>query len=148
MSCAVHLQQLWADNFIVYFKAHSYHFNVEGSNFVSDHALFSEVYKYLHSEHDRLGEQIRQFDKPVLTSMQSLLDAGTLDEAKAKRQTSAAMFSDLDSDLGQLLVVAQSTYELAGKDNEGGLENLLGEYMMNVSKLRWKLKAVLGKSIK
>ena len=148
MSCVVPLQQLWADNFLVYFKAHSMHFNVEGDSFVSDHAMFSEVYEYLYTEHDRIGEQIRQFDKPVLVSLKSMIAASSIDELSVKTCTNTAMFSNLVEDLGQLMATAQSVYELAGKDKGGGLENLLGEYIMNVSKLKWKLKAILGKSIK
>jgi len=145
---AISLQQLWADNFIVYFKAHSYHFNTEGATFASDHALFGEVYGYLYSEHDRLGEQIRQFDKPVLVSLSDVLKASSIEEAQPKTMTTAAMMSTLAVDLDDLMVAGQSVLDLAEKEKQGGLENLLGEYLMNISKLKWKLRATLGKSIK
>ena len=57
------LTQLFADNFVTYFKSHSYHFNVDGPMFAQDHELLNEIYDFLWAQHDMLGEQIRQMDK-------------------------------------------------------------------------------------
>ena len=38
---------LVADNFLVYYKAHTFHLNVTGPNFAQYHELFGEIYDKL-----------------------------------------------------------------------------------------------------
>jgi len=53
------LNVLLADMFVMYFKAHSYHWNVEGMFFSQYHAFFGELYEELHDAIDPTAEHIR-----------------------------------------------------------------------------------------
>ena len=51
-----------ANTFAMYFKAHSYHWNIEGRNFSEYHGFFGSMYEELHDAIDPMAEQIRAID--------------------------------------------------------------------------------------
>jgi len=142
MSCQTKLCNLIADNFISYFKTHVYHFNITGAEFPQYHALFSEVYEYLFDHHDSLSEQLRQMDVKVPGSLEMYLK-DTLISPNAKEQRASDMLSATCKLLEVLHETAQKLYEEAGTEGHGALETYIGDYMMGVSKLKWKVKSCL-----
>jgi starvation-inducible DNA-binding protein len=139
------LRCLYADNFVTYYKAHGFHFNVQGATFAQDHALLNEIYDFLYEQHDMLGEQIRQLDKPAPSSLKAILSVSEIKECTESDYPSKEMFYELIEDFDVLLRNGQWLYENA---SIGGLETLVGDYLKELSKLQWKLKASVGKSIK
>jgi starvation-inducible DNA-binding protein len=142
------LTQLYADNFVTYYKSHGYHFNVEGSTFAQDHALLEEIYDFLWAQHDMLGEQIRQMDKAVPCSLKDVLKMTEIIECDSPQKTSKEMFTWLNKDFDCLIEYAQTLYDDADLSSQGGLATLIGDYLKDLSKLNWKVKATLGKSFK
>ena len=140
------LRCLYADNFVTYYKAHGFHFNVEGNTFSQDHALLGEIYDYLYSQHDMLGEQIRQLDKPAPSSLKAILGISEITETASANVSSRNMFESLLDDFDLLMRNGQWLYKASGECDCGGLETLIGDYLKDLSKLRWKVKATLGKS--
>jgi starvation-inducible DNA-binding protein len=53
------LKQLLASNFAYYLKAHYFHWNVEGSDFVQYHTYFGDLYGELWGAVDTIAEHIR-----------------------------------------------------------------------------------------
>jgi len=140
------LRNLFADNFVVYYKSHGYHFNVEGPTFVQDHGLLNEIYDFLWAQHDMLGEQIRQMDKPAPSSLKAILDISEVNECLKIGEPSKTMFTELSDDFDTLLRNAQWLFDNSSEC--GGLNTLIGDYMRDLSKLHWKVKATLGRSMK
>lgn len=48
-----------ANTFVMYFKAQSYHWNVEGKNFSEMHTFFGGIYEDLYGAVDPMAEEIR-----------------------------------------------------------------------------------------
>lgn len=142
------LRSLYADNFVTYYKTHAFHFNVEGATFSQDHGLFGEIYDFLWAEHDNIGEQIRQQDKPVTVNLKTVLELSSISETSPAFKSNAEMLTELEKDVVSLLSVAQEVYEQAGAQCMGGLETYIGDYLKDLSKLHWKIKATLKRSIK
>jgi len=142
------LRCLFADNFVTYYKSHGYHFNVEGNTFAQDHELLNEIYDFLWAQHDMLGEQIRQLDKPAPSSLKAILSISEVTEAVSVNLSSRSMFENLVEDFDLLMRNGQWLYDAADENDLGGLSTLVGDYLKDLSKLRWKLKATLGRSIK
>lgn len=142
------LNQLFADNFVTYFKSHSYHFNVEGVTFAQDHELLNEIYDFLWAQHDMLGEQIRQMDKGVPCSLKEILSMTDITECDTPKKPSKEMFTWLNQDFDDLIEDAQELYDAADMQSYGGLATLVGDYIKDLSKLNWKVKATIGKSFK
>ena len=139
---------LFCDNFVVYYKSHGYHFNVEGNTFAQDHALLEEIYDFLWEQHDVFGEQLRQMDKPAPTSLKSILTGSSIKECTELGESSKIMFLELSQDFESLMGSAQELYDEADMNACGGLATMLGDYLKALSKLNWKLKASIGKSFK
>ena len=137
------LQNLFADNFVVYFKSHIYHFNVVGPTFAQDHTLFQEVYEYLWEQHDIIGELIRQTDQLIKIELPEIADASAISDKKYA-MTRDIMFTDLIVDIEQLIKYGETCYEMAGNTGLGGVETALGDYLKGLGKLRWKLIASKG----
>jgi len=142
------LMQLFADNFVTYFKSHTYHFNVQGVTFSQDHALLQEIYEFLHDQHDGIGEQIRQQEKGTPCSLKELLKMTDIVECDSPEKPSEEMFKWLNQDFDCLIECAQKLYDEADMQGYGGLATFTGDYIRDLSKLNWKVKATLGKSFK
>jgi len=142
------LTQLYADNFVTYYKSHGYHFNVDGVMFAQDHALLEEIYDFLWEQHDMLGEQIRQMDKGVLCSLKEILNVTNIKECDNAKKPSKEMFTWLNQDFDSLIEEAQELYDDADMQSCGGLATLIGDYIKDLSKFNWKVKATIGKSFK
>jgi len=72
------LMDLYGSNFIVYFKSHVFHFNVQSGTFSQDHALLEEIYDFLWEQHDVLGELIRQQSIPVPVCLNDMIDLSSI----------------------------------------------------------------------
>jgi starvation-inducible DNA-binding protein len=139
------LRKLYADNFTTYYKSHGFHFNVQGTMFSQDHGLLEEIYQFLWDQHDTIGEQIRQLDKAVLPSLADILDLTNIVECKKGKESSKEMFNELQQDFDTIMEVGQVIFEKS--NSYGGLNTLIGDYLKGLSKLNWKVKATLGRSI-
>ncbi len=147
-SLITQLTELYANNFVTYYKSHGYHFNVEGPMFAQDHALLEEIYDFLWAQHDMLGEQIRQMDKGVPCSLKEVLGMTEIVECDSAKKPSKEMFTWLNEDFDCLIEYAQQLYDDADMQSYGGLATLIGDYIKDLSKLNWKVKATIGKSFK
>ncbi len=143
MSCQTKLSNLIADNFLAYFNAHVYHFNVVGPDFVQYHKLFSQVYEYLFDNHDSLSEQLRQMKVKVPGDLKDYLSDSVVCPC-AKETTVKSMLTNTSKDLGVILTSSQKLYEEAGTEGHGALETFIGDYMTGISKLKWKVDSCLS----
>lgn len=66
------LQQVFRDNFVVYYRAHVAHVNTRGRNFYSDHRLLGKIYQHLQANTDVLAELLRTLDSFMPTSLDSI----------------------------------------------------------------------------
>ena len=148
LALATQLQKLWADNFLVYFKSHVFHFNIQGSTFESDHKFFRKLYEFLFAMHDTIGEQIRQLDKPVLVSLSQLIEASSMDEAEPSMKEAKVMYAEIIGDLEDIIITAQHVYDTAEENGCAGCSTMLGDYLSELGKFSWMAKATIGRSIR
>ena len=69
-----------ANTFFMYFKAHTYHWNVEGLNFNDYHGYFGGLYEELFDAVDPLAEHIRTAGGYAPVSVAALMSGKTIDE--------------------------------------------------------------------
>ena len=75
------LQQVLADTSVLYFKTHSFHWNVEGPHFKGLHDMFEEQYTDLWNFTDECAERIRALGGYGPNSFKELLQYASLQEA-------------------------------------------------------------------
>ena len=57
------LKIVMANTYAMYFKAHGFHWNVEGKDFSQFHDFFSGIYQELFAAVDTIAEEIRALDE-------------------------------------------------------------------------------------
>lgn len=135
------LREVLADTFVMYFKAHSYHWNVEGPDFAQYHEFLGNLYEEVHGAVDTIAEHIRAMDYYAPTSLSSLLDNTKINE-QAGVKAGVEMIKDLASDNNMVLASLYVAYQLAEENTELGLANFLQDRIDIHQKHGWMLKAI------
>ena len=68
------LKRVQADTFALYAKAHYYHWNVEGPDFVQYHDFLGKLYEELHDAVDVIAEEVRALDSYAPGAHRMLMD--------------------------------------------------------------------------
>lgn len=136
------LGQVLADIYILYFKTHSFHWNVEGANFKALHELFEEQYTELWAATDEIAERIRALDAYAPVSWQEMVKNGTLQEA-GQLPDSEGMIKQLADD--NLAIVEQSIMPALHAAEEAGDEatvDMMVARTQTHEKVAWMLKSI------
>ena len=123
-SLQLSLQKTLADVFTMYFKAHTFHWNVEGPNFSQYHDLLGDIYEEVYGSIDLLGEQIRQIDAYTPTSLKQLLDLTVVSEEETVMPALQMIKSLMDTN-SMVLASLMLSYRDADNASELGLANFL-----------------------
>ena len=136
------LKQVMADNFVFYFKAHSFHWNVEGPNFPQYHDFLSDVYTNAFGAVDRIAEEIRALGEYAPMSLDELVNTSSISENKSA-QDAMSMFRILSEDNQKVLGGLLATQRMAEAANQVGLANYLQDLYDSHKKLAWMLNSIL-----
>lgn len=137
------LKIVLADTFTMYFRTHSYHWNVIGPNFSEYHEFFGELYGELHGAVDVIAEQIRAVNSFAPSSLDRLKELTRIEEADTI-PAADRMFQVLINDNNIVLDSLKQAYDLADKNEELGLANFLQDRMDIHKKHGWMLRATAG----
>jgi starvation-inducible DNA-binding protein len=141
-SLQLSLQKTLADVFTMYFKAHTFHWNVEGPDFSQYHDLLGNIYEEVYGSIDLLGEQIRQIDAYTPTSLKQLLDLTVVSEEETVMPALQMIKSLMDTN-SMVLASLMLSYRDADNASELGLANFLQDRITAHQKHAWMLKATL-----
>ena len=141
MNSSLILKQLLANMFIMYFKSHSYHWNIEGSNFKQYHDFFGDLYSSLHASVDTIAEQIRALDVYAPISLEDLYSAKTISEDIAKPVGPKEMFNNLLIVNGEVLKSLKVLFDTASTEDNQGLADFASGLLDTHAKHAWMLKS-------
>jgi starvation-inducible DNA-binding protein len=130
-----------ANTFVMYFKAHSYHWNIEGIEFSQYHEFFGDLYNELFAAADPIAEEIRALDAYAPISLMEMYNYKTIDEDTTRRILLSDMLSELQNSNNKVLESLNKGYELANTSKELGLANFLQDRMDVHKKHGWMLRA-------
>lgn len=136
------MKKILADEFAFYFKAHSAHWNVEGSNFPQYHKFFDDLYNGSFAALDPIAEQIRALGAFAPVSLSEIVSAKTLTEFAAPT-TAKEMISSLLNDNNKIISGLTVGYRLAEQSGEVGLSNFLQDQIDKHKKTGWMLTSTL-----
>ena len=135
-----YLRECLANTFIMYFKAHQLHWNIEGPNFPQYHEFLGNLYEELHGAVDPIAEQIRTLDQYAPTSIAAMLAMGAVVENLFNGQP-REMFTTLNNDNNILLLTLTKAYEKAEELGQLGIANFLQDRLTAHEKHGWMLRA-------
>ena len=139
---AAALKIVLANTFVMYFRAHSYHWNVEGPNFNDYHGYFGGLYDEIYGAVDPIAEHIRAIDKYAPISIADLYDAKTIAEDGTLITSTQQMFANLVSSNNEVIASLNKAQELAVYAKQQGLANFLQDRLDVHAKHGWQLRSL------
>jgi starvation-inducible DNA-binding protein len=135
------LKIVMANTYAMYFKAHGFHWNVEGKDFSQYHRFFSKLYEELFDAIDTVAEQIRALDEYAPYNMTELASITTIKESNIYGVDVSGMLADLNDANASVIEALNSAHKLADAENNRGLLNLLEERLDVHAKHGWMIRA-------
>lgn len=130
----------FASTFSFYLKAHNFHWNVEGSDFLEYHDLFGKIYEEVYSSVDDFAEKIRTTQTYMpgsYTQLSMLTEIKDETNLLSKEEMVRELFIDNES----MNTVLKYAYDLAEEVGEHGFSNFLAERLDAHRKHGWMLRA-------
>ena len=131
-----------ANTFVMYFKAHSYHWNIEGPNFSDYHGYFGGLYEELHDAVDPMAEHIRAIDQYAPFSIEDMFNAKTFSEDTNVVSSTKQMFLNLIDANDAVIESLNKAFDIATYSKKQGLCNFLADRLDVHAKHGWQLKAL------
>jgi starvation-inducible DNA-binding protein len=132
-----------SNTFMMYFRAHSYHWNVEGPNFSEYHKYLGKLYEELHDAVDPLAEELRALDQYAPISLTELYSFKIVMEDISKPEDARMMMANLLSDNNVVLEALNRTFKLANEYNKQGLADFIAGRIDVQEKHGWMLRSYL-----
>lgn len=136
------LKVLLADNITLKLKAHGYHWNVEGDDFVQFHKLFLDIYEDYDQATDTYAEWLRKLDAYAPFKLSRFIE---LNEVGEPDVTSDPMMMSADLLMANDMVTSKlrDAFDLATSQREQALANFFAERMDMHQRWHWMLSVSL-----
>jgi starvation-inducible DNA-binding protein len=131
-----------ANTFMMYFKAHSHHWNVVGTDFAQHHEFFGDLYEEVFGAVDSISEQLRQLKVKSPKTLSELYQYKTVNEGNVA-ETTPEMFQDLLIANAGVLESLNKAMELAESHREMGLANHMQDRIEAHKKHEWMIRSHL-----
>jgi starvation-inducible DNA-binding protein len=135
------LKTTLADTFVLYFKAHSYHWNIEGPDFAQYHKFTGKFYEDVFGSVDSIAELIRTMDAYAPTSLARLQALTQMDEEE-NILTAKEMLVKLRQDNDKYLAQLMKAYNEAETASEIGVSNHIQDRIQAHEKHAWMLRSI------
>lgn len=136
------LNNVLANSFVMYFKAHSHHWNVVGMEFSQLHSFFGDLYEELHGAVDGIAEEIRSIDQAAPRTLSEMYQYKTINEGNIAL-TAQEMLEDLLIANGGVTESLNKAMEIALSVNDQGLADFLAGRIDTHKKHGWMIRSHL-----
>lgn len=139
---ATAMARVLGDTFVLYTKAHNFHWNVEGPKFFALHEMFEAQYTELATAMDDIAERIRALDEyapgttAALTALASVTETDAQLSAEDMVTATVTDYETICATITEALKVAQD----AGDEASAGM---LGDRLEAHQKAIWMMKSLL-----
>ena len=132
------LKILLANNFVMYFKTHSYHWNIEGIEFSQYHDFFGNLYLDVYG-----AEELRALDEYAPMSLMELYDVKTIQEDSVRPILLIDMLTNLQTANNAMIDNLNKVFELATAANEQGVADFAAGRLDVHKKHGWMIRSSL-----
>jgi starvation-inducible DNA-binding protein len=138
------LKGLTADAVALKFKAHGYHWNVEGDDFPQWHDKLGDIYEDLDGAIDTFAEWIRMLDVNEYApfSLSRLASLSSIPENPVSSDP-MSMISDLCESFDIAIAKYVAGFDIATAAKQNGLANFMADRQAALQKWCWQLRASL-----
>jgi starvation-inducible DNA-binding protein len=135
------LLEVFCDNFVSYYRAHSCHLNITGRNFTSDHKLLQKIYEDAQKNIDTIGEFIRTIGEQTPETISDILAGSELGEDTAYDADS--MLAIVLEAQEHMMNVYKELFDTATEATDQDIANYAADRLGAHSKFAWMLKSTL-----
>ena len=130
----------FASEFSFYLKAHQFHWNVEGEDFLHYHDLFGKIYEEVYDSIDDFAEKIRSLGTymPGSYTRFSML---TKIEDEERILPKDAMLKELYMDNEKMIIILKKLFDLSEQEGQHGFSDFIAGRMDAHAKHGWMLRA-------
>lgn len=135
------MRECLANTFAMYFKAHSFHWNVEGIHFPTYHEFFGNLYQELHGAIDPIAEEIRALNAYAPTGLNDMYKSASVMDSNWTGDAIPAMLEALLFDNEKVLNCLNNSFKLANDADLQGLADFIAGRIDVHKKHGWMLRA-------
>jgi starvation-inducible DNA-binding protein len=132
-----------ANTFVMYYKAQSYHWNVEGINFSQYHDFFGDIYEDVYGAVDPLAEELRALNEFAPYSLMDLYTYKTVQEDETLPTSVVDMLSSLQVANQEVIDSLNNLFKKSNEQNEQGLADLAAARLDAHKKHAWMIRSSL-----
>ena len=142
MTTQEQLQQVFADNFVAYYRTHVAHVNIQGRNFMSDHKLLGKIYEDLQAQTDSLAELLRTLQEFMPSSLDAVVSSSQINDSDVEGSADD-LLSLVRDDLAELKACHEELMEVADADGHKEIANYAQDRILTLAKYMWMLDSTL-----
>ena len=130
-----------ADAFVLYLKAHFYHWNIEGPNFPQYHDFLQNLYQDVFASVDTIAELIRTLDVYAPGTLSRFQTLTTLEESDIIPDA-LTMIKNIVEQNTLMLETLKKAYSMAEEEKQIGIANFLQDRIQAHEKHGWMLRSI------
>ena len=134
------MKTILGTTFGLYFKAHPYHWNIEGPDFAQYHDFLGNFYTAVFANVDPIAEHIRALDSYAPVALSRMLELSDVEETDII-PPALTMLSNLKNDNERYMVHLRAGIAAAEATNEPAVSNFLQDILDQHQKQGWMLRS-------
>jgi len=135
------IKVLLANATVMYYKAHQFHWNIEGIEFTQYHEFFGDLYTEVYGSIDPTAEWLRKLDHYAPVSMDELFKYKTLKEESQRVEKLEDIFVSLIAANEEVLASLNKVFTIANSEKQQGVCNFIADRIDTHQKHAWFLRA-------
>lgn len=135
------IKVLLANTTVMYYKAHQFHWNIEGIEFTQFHELFGDLYTDVYASVDPIAELLRKLDDYAPVSLDELFKYKTLQEETTRVELLSDILASLIKANEEVLASLNKVFTIANADQQQGVCNFIADRIDTHQKHAWFLRA-------
>lgn len=137
------MKQCLGNTFVMYFKTHGFHWNVEGIHFSQYHEFFGDLYDDLYGAVDPFAEELRALGAYAPKNLNEIYKYATIIESDILGDNVRDMLVNLEKDNLETIAVLTKAFNMATKAGKQGVANFVADRLDKHEKHGWMLRASL-----
>jgi starvation-inducible DNA-binding protein len=137
------MNRVFADTYLMYFKTHTYHWNVEGPNHPQYHHFLEMIYTEVYAVVDTIAEHLRALDAYAPYDLLKVYNLSIVSKDDTPEIDAKTMMQNLLNANNVVLLSLHRAYDAADKATSLGVSNFLQDRIIAHEKHGWMLKATL-----
>ena len=134
------MKTILGTTFGLYFKAHSYHWNIEGPDFAQYHDFLGNFYTAVFANVDPIAEHLRALDSYAPVALSRMLELSDVEETDII-PPALTMLLNLKNDNERYMVHLRAGIAAAEATNEPAVSNFLQDILDQHQKQGWMLRS-------